>query len=184
MENTNNQTKQYFFDLVKKNYNNDDRITMNLLFNGNRMTKAGYSFFRHLGLDRNDEISEFSFSLRFQLDWQSNEREKLVNRLKDTKYAPTNKYYSMSEYLDPLEKDYKEKVIFPMVVEKLDKFIDDTNGYYILSNSYSGFVITLVSTNNTMFDLMEREYDKISWLELNEIPNRESWETALDKLLN
>lgn len=189
------QTKNYFYELVKKLYDNDPRISKELLFTDNELNINGICFMKHittnnisLDLLNTYGISMLCFKIPFSIDYNSDRdtRDKIFERVKGTRFeshSSSRYYYYVSESIENMEREYTEKYLFPLVKEKLESFIQDTDGFYYFNVSYDGFWVYLVSPNNVAFDLMENSKEKSDLLGFDTLPEKVDWEQALEKLL-
>lgn len=183
------QTKDYFYELVKKLYDNDSRITKELLFSNNELNKNGICFKKHISQDSLTNtygISMIEFKIPFDIKYNDdrNTRDKIRATLDNTRFSKgsNDRWFYVRDSIENLEKEYIKKFIIPLAKERVETFIKDTNGYYFFTDSYDGVWLTVISQNNVAFDLMENEQEKKALLDLDSIPNSMGWEQALEQL--
>ena len=148
-------TKQDLIKYLKEQFNNDNRITNELLFNDKNLTESAYYLIKQCQSNGSNQVFELSVARDFCLshnDWYNTVR-----------YNPNHSYKDYEKYV---ETEFYNKVM-PLIIPKLEKFVGDTGCYHLSLENIRWqreFKIMVVSPYLPALELIENKKEQESFI--------------------
>lgn len=177
-----NQTKQEFCNALSKYYESD-KITTDLIFTGNRLNSTGWALLKTMPTE-DLEIHKLTFK-EFTIHCKPSvyDTNSAVQYFKKTypQYS-TMSYNKIDNLIDKVIDDYAREYVDPIAIDKLEKYIADTNGFYYYDPNNWGFSFVVWSSNNIGFTLCETANDIVDFIGIKEKELRDMFPTYQELL--